>query len=183
MTEDDPLLPDDRAAFAALPLELQPPADLEERVVQRLRVAGVVRPARRRQWVLGVAAALALFATGVVLGRVWPAPARPSAGDQYLLLLYGADTATPEAEAARVSEYAAWARDEAAAGRLLSGEKLSTDTLVLGGDGAPAINAQPLGFFIIRAATRAQAEATANRCPHLRYGGTIILKPIVATGT
>jgi hypothetical protein len=37
---------------------------------------------------------------------------------------------------------------------------------------------EPSGFFIIRAATRAEAAATAARCPHLRHGGSVVVRSL-----
>jgi hypothetical protein len=87
MTDDprDELSPAERRAFAALPRELAPAADLEERTVALLRRAGHLPtpitaagrpPATRapavaiRWWLTGaVAAALAVFASGLAVGQ------------------------------------------------------------------------------------------------------------------
>jgi hypothetical protein len=37
------------------------------------------------------------------------------------------------------------------------------------------------GFFIIRAATEAEALGVARTCPHLRHGGAVAVRPIVPT--
>jgi hypothetical protein len=179
VTEDDTPAPDDRPVLHALARELPPPPHLEEVVVRRLRAAGLLRTGNRVRWVAAVAAAAILFAGGVLTGRLWTADVSPPGGERYLLLLYGAETGTPEAEASRVAEYAAWARAEAAAGRLLAGERLGSETVVLRGDAGPDVSsAAPSGFFLIRAGSRAEAEATARRCPHLRHGGTVIVTPV-----
>ena len=39
----------------------------------------------------------------------------------------------------------------------------------------------PAGFFIIAARTDEEALAIARSCPHLRYGGTVALRPIEPT--
>ena len=69
------LTPDERAALAALPREMQPSDLLEERVVRALRAEGqlgaVAKPRSNRgiMAMLRVAAAIALFAGGVATGR------------------------------------------------------------------------------------------------------------------
>jgi hypothetical protein len=176
VTDDDPIPSDQRAGFAALPREVEPASDLEQRVVDRLHRDGVL-PARRRgrPWV-AVAAAVLMFASGVVADRFWSMLPTRSEGARYVLLLYGAPTSSADIEAARVAEYGAWAREEAARGRLENGEKLDNRALVLGGT-AYGVE-QPSGFFIIRASSDLEAQAVASRCPHLRHGGTVIVRRI-----
>jgi len=182
MMQDDPLPAEEQTAFDALPRTIDPPPDLEQRAFERLRASGALRPRRRFTRPMGLAAAVVLLAAGFVLGRIVPTGSEEPAGPRYLLLLYGAPSPTSEAEAARVAEYAAWAREEAAEGRLLGGEKLGDAAIVLGdAQSGPAASPEPAGFFLIRASTRAEAEATAARCPHLRHGGTLVLKRIVET--
>jgi hypothetical protein len=181
--QDDPLREDEQARFAALPRAVEPPPALEDRVVRELHARGALRPrGPRRAWIQ-IAAALLLVASGFAIGRVTAAdvggPPTP-AGSRFLLLLYGAQSLTPAEEAARVAEYGAWARTEAAEGRLISGDKLGDQAAVVGdarGLGSVSLR-EPSGFFLIRAATLDEAVATASRCPHVRHGGTVLVRPI-----
>jgi hypothetical protein len=78
---DEELSPAERRAFAALPRELEPKASLEERTVAMLRQHGQLpiplethrrtgAPAHRVWWITGaVAAALAIFASGLAVGQ------------------------------------------------------------------------------------------------------------------
>jgi hypothetical protein len=77
---DDPLTAQERDAFAALAREREPSRMLEERVVAELRAHGYLGMARRRErqfafgWpplaaAAGLAASLALFASGVAVGQ------------------------------------------------------------------------------------------------------------------
>lgn len=68
--------PEEWEAFERLPRESDPPPFLEERLVEALRVQGLLRatrgPARRTSpawWATGIAAALALFFGGMVAGQ------------------------------------------------------------------------------------------------------------------
>jgi hypothetical protein len=72
----DELTPDERRALDALPRERMPGRLLEERTVHALRERGFIRPHGARRtvlpsnwWITGIAAALALFASGVVAGQ------------------------------------------------------------------------------------------------------------------
>ncbi len=185
--DPQPLTRDEQAQFDALPRAIDAPPRLEDRVVRELHARGALRARRPRRAWLQIAAALVLVTSGFAIGRLTAAgtlgsplqsPERPTSLDgRYLLLLYGASSASAAEERARVAEYGAWARDEGAAGRLLAGEKLGDLSLVLGNTtGSPS--SQPSGFFIIRAGTTEEARAIADRCPHLRHGGTVVLRRI-----
>jgi hypothetical protein len=72
----DELTPDERRAFDALPRERVPGRLLEERTVRALRERGIIRTRRVRHllvpsswWITGIAAALALFASGLATGQ------------------------------------------------------------------------------------------------------------------
>lgn len=167
-----------------------PPARLEESVVQALYREGLLRIKRRgfavylRQAAV-LAACIALFAGGVLVGkRTRPAPAA-SAGSRYVLLLSqidGPQGSDPILEAQRVTEYRDWARNQRAAGHLLLGEKLEDDALLLKDPnaGIEVVHSQDSvsGLFLIAAQNLDGAVAVARTCPHLRYGGRIVIRPV-----
>ena len=96
-----------------------------------------------------------------------------------MLLLYGAQATSADEEQARVEEYSAWAAEQAAAGRLIAAERLGEVTSVLGAAPAGAApGAEPAGFFLIRAASAEAAAAIASDCPHLRYGGSVVVRRV-----
>jgi hypothetical protein len=185
--------PREREALAGLPREAVPPPGLEDATVTALRARGLLggRPARRRRVVTtiaGLAAAAALFAGGVLVGRrSEPPPA--AATSRFLLLLYeGPQYRQPPAgeEAGRVREYAAWAGERAAREELVAGEKLrDAGEVVVRRDGTsspPVAGAERLaGYFVVRAATAGGAVEIARSCPHLRYGGSIVIREIDPT--
>lgn len=197
--DQDDLTPGQRDALRALPAETRPPAHLEERVVAALRASGRLATAssdrgsggRRRgtaeAWLRRAAAAIVLVLAGAAMGRLTAPPAIGSptgaaATSDYLLLLYGGESATPAEEADRVAEYGAWAGRQAEANRLVSAEKLQAAAIVLGpSPGAGAVSSEPSGFFVIRAESVDAAVAIARDCPHLRHGGTVVVRPIDVT--
>lgn len=83
---------------------------------------------------------------------------------------------------ARVQEYVDWAGSLAQQGRLVAGDELGVGGMVV----APASAAvpldaaatadQPQGYFLIRADDEAHAARLASTCPHVRYGGTIVVR-------
>jgi hypothetical protein len=150
-----------------------------------------------RGWSRQIALLAAVLVFGVVLGygatriRGGAAPTRVAAASdsapQFLLLLYdnGGGSSTPispDRMNAIIAEYSAWAGRLAAAGQLVSAEKLSDDPAQwLGGSVATSDGATVGGFFLIRAHDLAEARRIAEGCPHLKYGGRIELRPIQPT--
>ena len=136
-----------------------------------------------------VVAALIGYGAGAVRGRPSPSRAASTSTDstpRFLLLLYdSADPAkipTAERMPALIAEYSAWAQGLATQGQLVAAEKLSdTPPEWLGGSVRTVDGARVGGFFLIRARDLSEARQIAERCPHLKYGGRIELRPIHPT--
>lgn len=177
---------------AALPQELGPRPEVENRIVGALRDRGLIRTAAVRARIMprlaAAAAGLALLAVGFAAGRgVTPPADLASAEPRFaLLLLRGSEQPlqNPEEEAGRVAEYGSWAGRLAEAGRFVTGEKLENQGEQLGAPGGAARSVpedEVQGFFIISAKNFEDALAIARQCPHLRYGGTVLVRPIAQT--
>lgn len=193
---DSELTRQERDALAQLPREAVSPPALEDATVEALLARGLLRrrtAARRRVVEIGLALAASalLFVGGLVVGRRQGASEPAGDAPQFVLLLYeGVEyrAAPPGQEDTRVREYAQWAGERAAQGELVTGEKLREEPdVVIGTDGAvrtaaaPAGEARLTGFFIIRAPDRGHALEIARSCPHVRYGGSIVLREIEPT--
>ena len=105
---------------------------------------------------------------------------------RFLLLLYDSSNpaATPTAaqKAAIVAEYSAWARSLASEGLLVAAEELSASSPEWYGGSVRTVDGARIGgFFLIRARDLSEARQIAERCPHLRHGGRIELRPIQPT--
>ncbi|HUF35164.1 MAG TPA: YciI family protein [Gemmatimonadales bacterium] len=197
MTEPNgDLTPRAREALAALPREAAPPPSLEEATVRALAARGLLRrPPRRRprpvELGLALAASVLLFLGGLAVGRREGSPPPAPAGTQFALLLYEGPEyrhAASGEEAERVREYGEWAGLRAERGELVAGEKLREEPdLVIGADATVTTAPRPAGaprlagFFIVRAADRAAALEIARSCPHVRYGGSIVIREIEPT--
>ena len=164
-----------------------PPRGLEEATVGALRERGLVRPMPRRLaaalGLVAVAATLVVAVGWSMMHRSAPAPA-PHASPRFVLLLYaGADPIAGTADLRR-REYSQWARDVAAGGAAISGEELSSEEdardVPPPQDGQPATGPLPRGFFVVSAPDLDRALQIASTCPHLRYGGRIVVKRIVS---
>ena len=136
-----------------------------------------------------VVAALIGYGAGRLRARA-PAIAATSASTdptpRFLLLLYDsnapAEAPSAEQKARIVAEYSAWARGLASGGRLVTAEELSDNPQEwFGGSVRTVDGARIGGFFLIRARDLSEARRIAERCPHLRHGGRIELRPIQPT--
>lgn len=164
-----------------------PPAALRDNVVRTLRRRGLLARAglpNTVKTVLALAASALLFASGAAFGRRTPGgptDSRPS----FVLLLYE-DSAFRARGTATVAEYLAWSDSLRRVGVLITGEKLDDKVAVLaqasGGEtGASPVLGSIAGLFIVRAADLENALVLARTCPHLRHGGSVVVRPIEAT--
>jgi hypothetical protein len=159
-----------------------PPEAVKARVVEALRGGGLLarKPGRVRRAVFAAAAGLALAAAGWLAGSVARAPTGSPGSPAFMLLLFGGDAA-PSGEAARVAEYRDWARSLAGKGRRVSGERLADGAVAVGAGDPPGGGALK-GFFIIEARSIEEAEALAAAHPHVRHGGSIVIRRIATGG-
>ena len=139
---------------------------------------------------VGLAAALAVFVSGVAVGNRMAAPAGGAGQPRFVLFLYeGPDdqVASDDQLPARVDEYRRWAVQLREAGHDVEGEKLKDSGGSLRNDparGGPVVesglSSQEIlgGYFIVRATSYEQAMSLARGCPHLRYGGRVEVRQI-----
>lgn len=141
-------------------------------------------------YAITAAIAVAALIAGLALGQRFDGASAETQNDslvQYAMLLYeDASYERPEADRMdeRVSEYAQWAHEIAATGKLVAGEKLADDGLLIATGGVrgaviPIAEQGALtGYFVISAKDLDEATSIAETCPHLRYGGTVSLRRI-----
>jgi hypothetical protein len=165
--------------------EATPPPALKARVLRSLTARGLLRSRPTTRWRLvgQVAAAVVLFAAGALAGRRGAEPPAADAGPRWVLLLYEDAAFRPtKPEAALVAEYGEWAARLRGNHKLELGEKLGEGQRVLGPEGGPGSPPGTVtGVFIIRAATWDEAVTIGRTCPHARYGGRIVVRPIEPT--
>jgi hypothetical protein len=173
---DDP----DRAVLARLGQQVAPPPGAYHELVQRLMDTGRIRPPAGMAGWLG--AALAATAAAVIAVLAVP-DSRP--GREFLLLLeepagYQAPVG-PDQIRARVNEYAGWARVLASGEHLVSAGELEPGGMKINAASSRTISgpASPTGYFLVRARSLADAERLARESPHLKYGGEVMIRPVV----
>ena len=136
-----------------------------------------------------IVAALIGYGAGTRGERATPIRAASVSTDstpRFLLLLYDSNNpgAAPTADqkAAIVAEYSAWARSLASEGHLVTAEELSENPPEWLGESVRTVDGARIGgFFLIRARDLSEARQIAERCPHLKHGGRIELRPIQPT--
>lgn len=195
---EDDLDTEERRALDLLVKETMPPPFLEERIVQALKTANLIRSPRsgRRfsypQIGIAVAASLALFVLGAVVGTRWASGSskRPDL-PEFMLVLRGSakESQARSSDEIRksVAEYSAWAGEIRKTGMLLGGEKLKDEARLLSvSDGRASVSENPApsadsvveGYFLIQATDYQQAVTIAAGCPHLKYGGIVEVRQI-----
>jgi hypothetical protein len=163
---------------------ITPPGALEDRVRTTLTTRGLIASTASRRLVWGTRAGL--LAAGFLLGvlvRGNDKSVRPAESDakpgQYALLLYGVPPEdTGAVHAARASEYGLWASRLQGA-RWVGGHELAGVIETLGAERASVEPRDQLaGFFIIEAPSAERAAQVARSCPHLKYGGRVVVMSV-----
>jgi hypothetical protein len=161
----------------------QPPPELQRKVVAAVRAAGGFGGRTPgRSWILHLAAALVIFASGIGVGRTSIGrPAATPAAASFLLLLAG--DVTPAADrSSRAAEYGDWARQVAAGGVGVRGSELEEGGRVVTRRRANEPMAALLaagGYFVVDVETEAEAVALAESSPHVKYGGSVVVRRLV----
>jgi hypothetical protein len=184
MTEEDIT-----RALAAAREDRTPPPEVEAVTIAALRSRALVgrrRPSWRGATIVQIAALAAAILAGVWIGE-WRASRPNPSGSRFLLLLYlDAEYQPTDAagDSAREAEYGAWIRALARAGHATMGQKIAWGGVELRPNRPPVeLSAVPAGdvargFFIIVADDEQAALAIAETCPHLKYGGRVVVRPI-----
>lgn len=114
------------------------------------------------------------------------------ASGSFILLLYEDDTFDIPVDEDRLAvEYGEWAAAERRRGVKITGEQLAATGSLLreaGDEGKPLAGVDReaglgrlVGYFIISDTDRERALEIAATNPHLRYGGEIVVRPIIPT--
>jgi hypothetical protein len=129
-----------------------------------------------------------LLAAGLIIGFLargtWTrsdgrAAAQPG---QYVLLLLGETQGdTGAVHVAREKEYGRWASTLDGGARWVGGHELAdvVDDIGPKPAGAPAVD-RLAGYFVIDAPSRERAAEVARTCPHVKYGGRVVVMAIAS---
>ena len=190
MTDDPEHEADARLADALSRLhgEVEPPPRVEDRLVTRLRARGDLTGRRRIPFRLAVAG-IAAVAAAVLVATMLRRPVGSGSQEPQFLLLIAEDARyTPPADSAdalaRVAEYTDWAGRLAGAGKLISAGELAYSGTDVRAEGKSPSTVDPKsgavsGYFLVHAVSLAQAEQMAADSPHLKYGGTVVVRAVI----
>jgi hypothetical protein len=109
---------------------------------------------------------------------------------EFMLLLRGQgewDTMSPAQLQEAMQQYLSWSRELREAGRNGGGDELGPERRVIGPKPDHVVTEGPFvetrevvgGYFIVKAASMDEAVEVSMGCPHLRFGGSIEVRPIV----
>jgi len=182
MTDQNHHQPDELREIQNAARQAVPPTELRDRVIDRLKSDGIIKNHQNHytNLVWRAAAAILLFGLGFGTNAIL----HPA-----FVLLLEEDSSFQHAptgsESVRVNEYRDWAIGIAQSGHAISGEELSAENLtIVSTNGAVAIESidptEPRvgGYFVIRAQSLEQAAQLASSCPHLRYGGRVVIRRV-----
>ncbi|HUQ83938.1 MAG TPA: hypothetical protein VM076_22500 [Gemmatimonadaceae bacterium] len=176
---------DGRGELKAYLAPIHPPAELRDRV--RANWGQTRISSSRRTAGLSIAA-VGLIAAGFLLGAlVRPrsrAADRPvTAAGRYVVLLYGdAPDDTGAVHVAREREYGRWATALGGGVRWVGGSELHDVVAQLGPSlpGSDPPTGRLAGYFVIEAPSRERATEVAESCPHLKYGGRVVVMTVAS---
>lgn len=165
---DDELSEWEREQLARLPKEIEPGAELHDRIARQIGL----RRRRGTMFLVAAAAVVAGFVAGLLMPHRTPVPR----GKEFILFIHDTPSMHVDGnEPRRIEEYRRWAHELHAKGTMTAGEKLTDEVSAVGSNaGSSTVG----GFFRIVARDRAEAESVAKTCPHLRYGGWIEVREI-----
>jgi hypothetical protein len=175
----------------SLQSSIGPPAELEDKIVTRLREQKLIRSyAGRRvifRWVAAIAACLVFFVAGIIFQRSVLNPAQSgvsmSESTYVLFLMEGPEYSQPKGEQQqleRIAAYRNWAVDLRKSGIPITGTKLHDEQQFLGNVEGSSNRKAIAGYFLIDAASPEKALEIARNCPHLLYGGSIEVRQVHA---
>lgn len=174
----------DQRLFDQLEKELQPPAHIEEQLVNQLKFAGhIVKENKMNigRIVIGIAAGILLFLGGTWYGKSTSGHISITPEMGYMLLLHEDEQFTPGDPMEMFEEYAAWMENTFARGVKITGQELVNEA-VLVRKGVPnetqgeEAEIRTTGYFILEANSLEEALAVAQENPHVKYGGTVEVK-------
>jgi len=134
--------------------------------------------------IVSVALLMGVSMAGLLARAQTPAKA---SGGVFILLLHedGSFKNLPDKEA-QIAEYREWADKLGKAGQLVDAAKLQDNGMIVESKGQRKVTAAELpgtgngvaGYFVVRAQDYDAAVKLALTCPHVKYGGRVIVRQL-----
>lgn len=133
------------------------------------------------RWVAAAAVAIATFFGGYYVGSGENQVLNPE--ETYVLLLHEDERFSPGDPRKMFEEYSNWMANAQADGIGIDGQELAPQAVVVSqGNLTPRdenANNRVTGYFIVEAASMEEAVSIAQNNPHIKYGGSIEVKPFM----
>lgn len=167
--------------------KVTPSASLEDKVAAALKQQRLIR-----KWYemrsIKIAAGMLILVCAFFAGRVTAPDNTQSAiaednRPSYLALLYDTDNFVKNDN--QVAEYGAWMHRMYSSKITIHGAELKDNGWTLNkevvvNNPATGVNGKVSGYFIMQASTEKDALQVMTSCPHLKYNGTVELRPLTA---
>lgn len=172
--------------FRKLERETPPPAELKESIIAQLQNEGQLKinTDMKTNWTFRIAAGIIIFVAGGFLGMKFGGGTtviNPTQG--YVLLLHEDQGFTPGPGEQMFEEYSGWRKDLFDKGIVITGQELADREAMIAPSGdvtVTEVNPEKIsGYFILEAASLEEAVKLASSAPHLKYGGSIEVRPFM----
>ncbi len=186
--ENGGLTPEEREAFDRLSSHKTPPVELEAKVISALKEEGLIKTKTvvmntNLKWAISIAASVLIFFAGSYWGKqsLSTSAINPTLG--YMLILHEDENFQPGDPMAMFEEYSTWMQNTDESGITISGQELSPEAVLVKSNNSISLDEEAseriTGYFILEAKTKEEALKVARLNPHIKYGGTIEVKPFM----
>lgn len=178
----------EKKLFQELKREESPPRSLEKKIINELINQGEIKKTNNMnnyvKWAASIAALVLFFLGGMYFEKSSAAhivEIEPTKG--YILLLHEDENFRPGDPMAMFEEYKTWMETTFGRGVKIDGQELKNEaTLVTRETQTPLLENEverTTGYFILEASSYEEAVAVAMENPHVKYGGTVEVKPFM----
>ena len=188
--KEDRLSEKEKQLFHDLKRESTPPQHLEANIIRQLIDEGEIEKTIKMndylKWAAMVAALVLFFWGGTFYEKSKPIEMEqviiePTKG--YALLLHEDQDFQPGDPMEMFEEYKTWMENTFSRGVKITGQELSDQASVVKGSQVNHVEdvdgKRTTGYFLVEANTLEEAIRVAKENPHIKYGGTIEVKPFM----
>lgn len=183
--KEDQLTEVEKKLFAELSKESTPPGSLEDSIVRQLTLEGLITKKKTMnvyvKWAASIAASLLLFFGGMWVGRTTSSQIAIEPTNGYMLLLHEGPGFTSGDPMEMFAEYRAWMINTYNKGLKITGQELRNEATLVAKSGVlqvgEEVEERTTGYFLLEAESMEEALEVARANPHIKYGGTIEVKP------
>lgn len=178
----------EKKLFQELERRKTPSVSLEKKIINELINQGEIKKMNVMNNYVKLAASIAalilFFYGGMYFERTQPGEVvevEPSKG--YILLLHEDNSFSPGDPMAMFEEYSAWMENTMEKGVRITGQELKPGATFVSNQGRETSAEDALkrttGYFILEAASYEEAVQVAVANPHVKYGGSVEVKPFM----